>query len=150
MKYSSITWTRLIVVLIFLMMGVPVDGAADAQVTLQWDPNSPDPDGYVLYYRADGQTYDDERSFDVGLETTQTVYELAENITYYFVVRAYVGSDFSGDSNEVAFNSNGIDTGSGDGAGTGSSSGTLATNGGDSGGSWGPGAGCLIQTLLGH
>jgi hypothetical protein len=74
-------------------------------VTFQWDANSPNPDGYILYKRAEGQSYNYNDGIDVG---NVTIYELSdslleENVRYYFVVRAYVGSDKSGDSNEVTY-----------------------------------------------
>jgi hypothetical protein len=77
---------------------------ADCQVTLQWDPNDPAPDGYRLYCRMEGQAYDYGDYIDAGESTTSTVTGLDEETTYYFVVRAYVGDDVSGDSNEVVFN----------------------------------------------
>jgi hypothetical protein len=78
------------------------------QVTLSWDPNSPTPAGYRVYQRLEGGTYNysapawplDNQNHT---ETTCTITGLEEGQTYYFVVRAYVGADESGDSNEVAY-----------------------------------------------
>jgi hypothetical protein len=89
-------------VIIFLL---PAVCSADAQVTLQWDPNDPVPQGYRLFRGTAGQVYDYSDYTDTGQSTPHTVTGLTENPTYYFVVRAYVGADLSGDSNEVVFNS---------------------------------------------
>jgi hypothetical protein len=78
-----------------------------AQVTLAWDPNVPAPDGYQVFQRLDGQAYDYASPVcpTPGSDPTQatcTVDNLADDTLYHFVVRAYVGGDVSGDSNEVA------------------------------------------------
>jgi hypothetical protein len=74
-------------------------------VTFQWDANNPEPDGYILYKRTAGQSYDYNDGIDVGNITTYVLDDslLEPNVRYYFVVRAYVGSDTSGDSNEVDY-----------------------------------------------
>lgn len=79
-----------------------------AQVTLAWDPNIPTPDGYHVYQRVQGQSYDFSNPVWTApggdaTQTTCTITNLADDTHYYFVVRAYVGSDESGDSNEVDF-----------------------------------------------
>ncbi len=75
-----------------------------AQVTLEWDPNDPAPQGYRLYQRVEGQTYNNySQPIWSGQQTTHTVTDLDDSTTYYFVVHAYVGSDESGDSNEASF-----------------------------------------------
>lgn len=74
-----------------------------AQVALAWNPNNPAPDGYRLYKRSEGQTYDYASPEWTGKDTTCTVTNLADGVQYYFVVRAYVGVDESGDSNEVGY-----------------------------------------------
>ncbi len=148
MKPPIFAITRLLFAIIFIIVSLPITSAADAEVTLQWDGNYPEPDGYILYYRTADQEYDGSRSFDVGPEISEIVDGLEENTTYYFVVRAYVESDLSedyrvisGDSNEVAFNSSGqvndnvpVDSN---------------LTGNNSGGNFGDfaGTGCLIQTL---
>lgn len=74
-----------------------------AQVTLQWDANDPAPEGYRLYQRLSGQTYNYAVPAWNGSATSCTIDGLAEGATYYFVVRAFQGSDLSGDSNEVQY-----------------------------------------------
>ena len=74
-----------------------------AQITLAWDPNEPTPNGYRLFMRAEGQTYDYTNPEWTGSDTTCTVTNLADGVQYYFVVHAYVGADESGDSNEVGY-----------------------------------------------
>lgn len=82
--------------------------AQAAQVTLAWDPNIPAPDGYRVYQRLAGGTYDYTtpawpKAGDDGTQTSCTITALADDSSYYFVVRAFVGSDESGDSNEVNY-----------------------------------------------
>jgi len=72
-------------------------------VTLQWDANDPSPEGYHLYQRTSGQSYDYSSPVWSGPFTTATLDGLLEGTTYYYVVRAYNASDASGDSNEVQF-----------------------------------------------
>ena len=74
-----------------------------AQVTLQWDANDPAPQGYRVFRRVAGGTYNYSSPAWTGAGTTCTISSLLEGTTYYFVVRAYVGSDQSADSNEVRF-----------------------------------------------
>ncbi|MBI5064275.1 MAG: hypothetical protein HZB87_12635, partial [Desulfatitalea sp.] len=69
----------------------------------QWDANSPAPDGYQLYQRLSGQDYNYTSPAWNGAGTACTIDGLAEGATYYFVVRAFQGSDQSGDSNEVQY-----------------------------------------------
>jgi chitinase len=89
----------------YLLIAFPLIVSAATQVTLQWDPNDPAPDSYNVYQRIDGDSYDyDSPLNDSPLsDTTYTVNSLADGMTYHFVVRAFVGSDQSGDSNEVDF-----------------------------------------------
>ncbi len=75
--------------------------ARSAEVTLSWDPNDPAPDGYKLYQRLKGQAYNDTSPAWTGTDANCTVGNLQPGTVYYFVVRAYVGPEESGDSNEV-------------------------------------------------
>jgi hypothetical protein len=105
MKQNPSALIRLFHIACVIVFLLPAVCSADAQVTLQWDPNDPAPQGYRLYRRTAGQAYDYSDYTDTGQSTIHTVTGLADNTTYYFVVRAYVGSEVSGDSNEVVFNS---------------------------------------------
>lgn len=88
----------------FLLVAFPLVVSA-AQITLQWDGGTPNPDGYNLYQRLSGHSFDYSNPVNSSAitGTTYTVTGLAEGETYYFVVRAFVGSDESGDSNEVDY-----------------------------------------------
>lgn len=86
-----------------LILGVWLAFAATGQVTLAWDPNDPAPDGYRIYQRIEGQPYDYSRPAWTGPETTTVITGLLPGITYYYVARAYVGADESGNSNEVSY-----------------------------------------------
>lgn len=90
-----------------LLLLLPVVSMA-GQVTLAWDPNSPSPDGYRVFQRAHGDAYDYNSPVwpidgNDHTETTCTIRGLTEGATYYYVVRAYAGSDESGDSNEISY-----------------------------------------------
>ncbi|MBI5551098.1 MAG: fibronectin type III domain-containing protein [Desulfobacterales bacterium] len=76
-----------------------------AQVTLQWDANSPAPQGYRLFQRLASGTYNYSAPVWTGAGTTCTINNLLDGTTYYFVARAYIGPDQSGNSNEVNFTS---------------------------------------------
>ena len=88
----------------FLLVVFPMVVSA-AQVTLQWEPNGVTPDGYNLYKCLDDQVYDYANPVNTSAitGTTYTVRELIEGQTYRFVVRAFVGDDESGDSNEARY-----------------------------------------------
>ena len=73
------------------------------QVTLAWDPNDPAPEGYRIFQRAEGQAHDYAQPVWQGTNTSCTVYNLEYDTMYYFVTRAYVGTDESADSNEISF-----------------------------------------------
>lgn len=87
-------------ILAVLFMAAPT---LAADVTLAWDANNPTPDGYRLFMRVDGQSYDYTNPAWQGPETTCTIADLAEGTTYAFVVRAFDGGLESGDSNEVVW-----------------------------------------------
>jgi len=88
----------------YLLVAFPLIVSA-AQVTLQWNPNNPAPDGYNLYQRTGGQAYNYSSPVNPSAitGTTYTVSNLQDGTTYFFVVRAFVGTSQSGDSNEVQF-----------------------------------------------
>ena len=74
-----------------------------AEVTLAWDANDPAPDGYRIYQRTEGQSYDYSQPSWTGSGITGTVYNLDWDTTYSFVVRAYAGEHESADSAEVSY-----------------------------------------------
>ncbi|MFO1372706.1 MAG: PKD domain-containing protein [Candidatus Competibacteraceae bacterium] len=76
--------------------------ALAGQVTLTWKASpSPNVSGYRIYYGQDSGSY--TSIIDVGFQTTSTVFDLQEGVTYYFAVKAYDGNNNeSGFSNEVS------------------------------------------------
>ena len=74
-----------------------------AEVTLAWDANDPAPDGYRIYQRTEGQSYDYSQPSWTGSGITGTVYNLDWDTTYYFIVRANDGLLESADSEEVSY-----------------------------------------------
>ena len=90
----------------YLLVAFPlIVSAAPASVTLQWNTSTPAPDGYNLYQRVEGGTYDYTQPVNSAGITgnTYAVDGLSEGTTYYFVVRAYVGAEESSDSNEASY-----------------------------------------------
>ncbi|BBO75034.1 hypothetical protein DSCW_24510 [Desulfosarcina widdelii] len=77
-----------------------------ADVTLAWDANDPEPEGYRVFVRESGASYNYANPIwesDAASETTCTLIGLTEGTTYYFVVRAYEGDLESADSEEVSY-----------------------------------------------
>ena len=77
-----------------------------ANVTLAWDANDPEPEGYRVFARESGAGYNYDNPIwesDEASETTCTLIGLTEGTTYYFVVRAYDGDLESADSEEVSY-----------------------------------------------
>lgn len=87
-----------------IFLWIPVQSFS-AQTTLAWDPNDPAPEGYRIFQRLEGQAYDYSQPVWSGPDTTGTVDGLVDGDRYYFVVRAYAGTEESADSNEVSFQS---------------------------------------------
>jgi hypothetical protein len=77
--------------------------AQASQVSLQWDPNNPSPEGYKLFIRNADQSYDYDQPIWQGSATTATV-DCDSGEGCYFVVRAFdSNANESGDSNEVYY-----------------------------------------------
>jgi hypothetical protein len=93
------------VVLVCLVFWSP---AAAGQVSLEWDPNATPPDGYLIFKRLEGSSYNYSVPAWQGTQTTCTLNGLADGKTYFFVARAYVGANQSGDSNEVSYTVPGV------------------------------------------
>ncbi len=93
----------LIITIIFVaIFTLSISEAHSANVTLQWDANNPAPEGYRVFARLSGQSYNYNTPAWEGATATCTITGLSESTTYYFVVRAYEGENESGDSNEVS------------------------------------------------
>jgi hypothetical protein len=73
------------------------------QITLQWQPNSEtNLAGYLVFMHEEGKQYDYTNPIWDIVETECDVYDLDENMRYYFVVRAYDTENCeSEDSNEA-------------------------------------------------
>ena len=107
------TTNTLIVLTLTLFLSLSTTGTAfsqdtydvpqTAEVTLAWDANDPAPDGYRIYMRTDGTTYDYSTPAWTGTASSGTIYNLDYDTNYHFVVRAYVGSLESADSVEVSY-----------------------------------------------
>jgi hypothetical protein len=107
-QFSTLVLLSLSLGIIFLATSVGFSADAysipqTAEVTLAWDPNDPAPDGYRIYQRSEGNSYNYSEPSWTGPGTTGTVYNLDWDTTYYFVVRAYAGTQESADSEEVSF-----------------------------------------------
>ncbi len=97
-------WIILATLLFFLIPSISLA----AQVTLEWEPNSQSPEGYYVFHRVEGDAFDyDNPVWPIDgkdhTETKCTIEGLTEGVTYYFIVRAYLGSIVSVDSNEVSY-----------------------------------------------
>ena len=93
----------MLIIIINLILMLFFSDAYASDVTLAWDAVSPEPDGYRLYHRTKEKSYDYTHPIWYGQETSHIVAGMDADITHYFVVRAYVGTDESVDSNEVTF-----------------------------------------------
>ena len=74
-----------------------------AQVQIAWDPNNPSPHGYKVFKREAGKEYNYASPAWNGTSTNAFITGLEENIKYYFVVRAFIDSNESGNSNEISY-----------------------------------------------
>ena len=95
------TWNYLLIFILLFFCFVTSGYAID--VSLKWTPNNESNlAGYTVFYRQEGQSYNYTNPYFETTEPTCTVYDLDENQTYYFIVRAFSTEGFqSGNSNEV-------------------------------------------------
>ena len=91
----------LLSVLFFILANT--NSANAASVSLNWDANTPSPEGYKVFYRLAHQEYDYDNPTWQGSSTSCVIKDLKSGNTYCFVVRAYNGNLESMDSNEVTF-----------------------------------------------
>lgn len=89
--------------IIFVICTTVTAPAFGADVTLRWDPNDPVPEGYRVFAREDGQSYNYDHPLWENSQTTCTLTGLVDGVSYHFVVRAFDGQLESADSAEVAF-----------------------------------------------
>lgn len=77
-----------------------------AQVTLKWQPKDASANDFRVYQRQEGESYNygNPAWSTKSNGNTCTIDGLADDLTYYFVVRACQGQFESDDSNEVEFN----------------------------------------------
>jgi hypothetical protein len=76
-----------------------------AGVDLAWDPPTDGGavEGYRIYWKAAGSSYNDTNSMSVIGKTSETVSSLDESKTYNFIVKAYNTAGLSPASNEVVW-----------------------------------------------
>lgn len=94
-------WGTLLSVLIITTTAATA--AFGAHVTLRWDANYPAPEGYRVFARQNGASYNYNTPIWEDTLTECTLIGLTEGTTYHFVVRAYDGNQESADSQEVSF-----------------------------------------------
>ena len=74
-------------------------------VNFQWDENSEYVSGYRLFYRQSGQSYNYQDPLYEGVKNSYSIGDdfFDEGVKYFFVVRAYLDTNESSDSNEVSY-----------------------------------------------
>jgi K319L-like, PKD domain/Fibronectin type III domain len=87
---------------ILLLMAVPVWAYASS-VSLKWTSGNSNADGYRVFLRKAGATYNYSSPTWQGTTTQCTLQNLSSGQTYYAVVRSFAGSTQSANSNEVKF-----------------------------------------------
>ena len=76
------------------------DLALAAEVSLAWDASEASIDGYLLFMCAENDAYDYANPAWSGTGTSTEVGDVEDGV-HYFVVRAYLGTAESIDSNEI-------------------------------------------------
>jgi chitinase len=107
-RYRAMIPLLLVVLLVsFILMSIPINALA-SRVTLAWDVKNQTQDGFQVFKRTANQAYDYTNPAwptdgNNRTQTSCTISDLTEGVKYYFVVRAYAGSNQSADSNEVTY-----------------------------------------------
>ena len=102
-QYNDISKTWKFIPLCILLIFWLVEPGYTINASFQWDANTePDLDGYRVFCREQGQSYNYANPSWEGTNTMCTIYDLDKTKTYYFVSRAFdiYGLD-SNDSNEL-------------------------------------------------
>jgi hypothetical protein len=86
----------------YLLVAFPLVVSA-ATLSLEWEENDPAATGYRLFRRTSGQSYNYSNWIYSGSVPSFVVENLENNVTYYFVVRAFNENAQSIDSNEVEY-----------------------------------------------
>jgi hypothetical protein len=97
-------WFLWVFTFALVVLGSP-QSSYGIDVTLSWEANrEEDLAGYRVFDRLQGEPYNYHDPAWEGTDTTCTIYNLDDDRTYYFVVRAFDASENeSGDSNEVSY-----------------------------------------------
>lgn len=98
---SSAGITLLFFLLSFCATLAPAAHAAE--ITLTWNANDPDPDGYNLYARIEGEEFDFDNPTWSGNTKSIVMENLVDGVTYYFIVRSFRGDVESSNSNELHY-----------------------------------------------
>ncbi len=98
--FPSRCFNLLFKLLLFFFFITPWAQAED--ITLAWDASDSQAVTYCVYQRTSDSSYDYNTCAYEGTETTCNIKNLAPDTQYFFVVRACLGDDQSGDSNEVS------------------------------------------------
>jgi hypothetical protein len=92
LKFTILTFT--------LLISTP-DSALPGQADLIWQPSEDQVDGYRVFSRQAGESYNYENPSWEGTETSCTIMDLDPSKIYHFVARAFNQSEESSDSNEA-------------------------------------------------
>lgn len=101
-KYEK-HFLKVICLWILFLSVFPITSAYAVTVGFEWDPNSCPPQGYELYARLEGKSYDYSQPVYRGEESFCSIELEEDGIKRYFVVRAFVGTEFSDNSNEISY-----------------------------------------------
>lgn len=101
-KSMKLVITTLLILMAFLLTMAYCDRSHAGSFRVDWDHNNPIPEGYRVYMRYAGQSYDYDNPIWTG--TTSITGDLIadDNRVFYVVVRAFEGERQSADSEEVS------------------------------------------------